>query len=272
MPYEDLYQALALDGTLFFSISVREASLLIALDNDLRDQSEIDPELPNDGDYVVGMSPLLEPTGKVKIQRDQIEKGLVRAVESGRIKPAALARSREDRLDAVYTLLSAGDVEVWCREHDLGFGDWWSRYQLDENEFLSSLADEIVAHRTPAPIEPEPTGYDENAMEAYRASEGEQQELLYKAMLTELHSLKQSRSQAGFSPEPDMGTRGRNTLLTLIAALTDEFADRLPDGTYKRAQTISVMTEKIGAPVSPNTVDKVLKDAAAIAERRRSSR
>ncbi|MCX4137916.1 hypothetical protein M0D68_06955 [Paraburkholderia sp. SEWSISQ10-3 4] len=272
MPYEDLYQALALDGALFFSISLREASLLIALDNDLRDQSEIDPELPNDGDYVVGMSPLLEPTGKVKIQRDQIEKGLVRAVELGRIKPVALARDREDRIEAIYTLLSTGDVEAWCREHDLGFGDWWSKYQLDENEFLLSLADEIVAHRTPASIEPGPTDYDEHAMETYRMSVAEQQELLYKEMLTELHSLKQSRSQPRSSPEPDMGTRERNTLLTLIAALINEIADRLPDGTYKRAQTISVMTEKIGASVSPNTVDKILKDAAAVAERRRSSR
>ncbi|QGZ62112.1 hypothetical protein [Paraburkholderia acidisoli] len=267
MPYENLYQQHALDDTLHYAISLREAALLIALDNDDRDQSEIEAEMPNGGDYVVGMSPLLEPSGKLRTARDHIEKSILRAIESRRIDFALCARTQDDKIDAVYSLVSGSDVESWCNEHDMRYGEWWMRWQEDENEFLVAIADDVVARRMPAPLERAPSPGDEEIMAQFLNSEEDQRKWMFKKLQDELHEAKQ-KSKSPTVEHETLGTRERNTLLTIIAALIDELGDRLPSGTYKRAQAVAAITHRIGASLADNTVDSVLKKAAATIDRR----
>lgn len=269
MPYENLYQQHAFDDTLHYTISLREAALLIALDNDDRDQSEIEAEMPNGGDYVVGMSPLLEPSGKLKAARDHIEKSILRAIESRRIDFALCARTQDDKIDAVYSLVSGSDVESWCNEHDMRYGEWWMRWQEDENEFLVAIADDVVARYMPASLPREISEEQRILLTEYRGAEEERQHEMYDALLRDFQELKMAASESTVVAHEELGARERNTLLTLIAALSEELGDRLPERTYKRAQTVALMTQRIGAPVSDNTVDKVLKEAALIVERRK---
>lgn len=270
MPYENLYQSLALEGDLIFAISPRDASLLIALDNDVRDPEHVEAELPNDGDWIPGMSPFLEPRGHLKFTRDQLEKGLLKAVESGRIKAVAAARNVDGRLDPYYSLLAHSDVRAWCDEHDLGLGDWWNRQELDDNEFAVAIADKIVSHRMPDAVESAETGYDENAMDRYQKSTAEAQESQYREMLIELRALKNKIASDGTGIEEKINTREKNSLLTVIAALVTALGDRLPGG-YKRAQAVALLTDQIGASVSVNTIDKILKQTEAAVDRRREA-
>ncbi|WP_124094491.1 hypothetical protein [Burkholderia gladioli] len=279
MPYDNLYLEHALDNALLYAISVREAALLIALDNDTRDQSEIDTELPNEGDYVVGMSPELEPSGKLKASRDHIEKSILRATETGRMKFALCARTQDDKVDAIYSLVSGTDIESWCREYDMRYGEWWMRWQEDENDFIASLADDIVARRMPSPLERIRTRDEEDAAAEYRRSEADHREAMYTKLLadwqgakTQLEELQvKLKAAEGRGADSESGLRGRNSLLAIIAALAEELGDRLPVGssTWKRAEAVSTMTQKVGASVSAVTVDKVLKEATSIVDRRK---
>ncbi|CAB3782145.1 hypothetical protein LMG27177_01177 [Paraburkholderia fynbosensis] len=255
---------------MFFAISVREASLLIAIDNDSRDQSELESELPNDGDWAPGTSPLLEPKGKLKSVRDQFEKGILKALDSGRIKPVVAARNSEDRLDPIYTLLSSVDVKAWCDEHDVGLGDWWDRYELDEHEFATAVAEDIVAHRMPSPIEVEPTETGQAALTEYFEAEEDRRDQMFRKVVAELESLKNKRDVDRVQREGPLNTRARNSLLSVIAALVGALEDRLPEG-YKRAQAVAVLTDQVGASVSVNTVNDILKEAAATADRKRKA-
>jgi hypothetical protein len=270
MPYENLYLSLALDGDLLFAISPREASLLIALDNDLRDPSEVDAELPNEGDWVLGMSPFLEPAGHLKSSRDKLEKGLLKAIELGRIKPVAAARNVDGRLDPIYSLLALSDVRTWCDEHDFDLGDWWSRYELDEQEFASTVAEDIVAHRTPSPMNPEPTESSKARMEEYSKAEGSMREEIFRKTVLEIEALKSRHDGEHLHRESPINTREKNSLLAVIAAFVTALEDRLPEG-YKRAEAVSRLTEQVGASVSVNTVDKILKQADSAVDRRREA-
>ncbi|HTH76511.1 MAG TPA: hypothetical protein VL635_19120 [Trinickia sp.] len=111
MAYEDLYRAHALDGSLFYTVPVRKAALIIALDNDVRDQSEWEADLPNDGDYAVWMSDELEPKGKVKTSTDAFEKSLIRSIDDGHLKSSVIARRIDGKLDAIHTRVSIHEIE-----------------------------------------------------------------------------------------------------------------------------------------------------------------
>uniref|UniRef100_UPI001654AFEE hypothetical protein n=3 Tax=Pseudomonadota TaxID=1224 RepID=UPI001654AFEE len=93
-------------------------------------------------------------------------------------------------------------------------------------------------------------------------------EALFRTVLSELDVMKRKSST---SPGPEnLGTRERNTLLTVIASLVMALGDRLPDG-YKRAEAIAGLTDQLGASVSVGTIDKILKQTAAAVDRRRGS-
>lgn len=269
--YDDLYRAHALDGSLFYTVPVKKAALIIALDNDVRDQREVEADLPNDGDYAVWMSPELEPLGKVRASRDSFEKALSRGIDGGRIKCAVIARKLDDKIDPIHTRLHLHQIESWCRERDIELGYWWQQYSELEFEFAGETIDEIARHFAPSPLHPEE--FDVDAFARYKESEAVQQEQQYRSLLQEVHRLKQGGAKPSSREETDrsINTKEKNSLLTVLASLVEALSDRLPQPEYKRAQAISQMTERIGAPVSTNTVDKFLKETTDAVEKRKQA-
>ncbi|HIH2651549.1 TPA: hypothetical protein ACYLK9_001023 [Burkholderia cenocepacia] len=269
MPYQDLYYAHALSGALFQTISIRKAALLIALDNDLRDQSEVEAELPNGGDYAVWMTTDLEPSGKLKAARDRYERALLKSLDSGRLNGEVIARNVDDVIDPVYTRVSVHAVREWCSERDVDTGDWLAQHEESEMEFSDETIQTIANYYLPGATEPD--AYDAAAFQTYKSSaEGERADQ-YLRLLQEIQRLRtESRSPRNTEIEPSINTKEKNSLLTVIAALVAAMGDRLPDG-YNQAVAIAGLTDQLGASVSINTVVKILKQTADAVDRRRSA-
>ncbi|PRY07047.1 hypothetical protein [Paraburkholderia sp. BL25I1N1] len=270
MPYEDLYRAHALTGSLFQTVPIRKAAFLIALDNDVRDQSEIDADLPNNGDFAHWwMASELEPSGKLKASRDKFERALLKSVETGRLSAAIVARNIDDEIDPIYTIVPINDIRDWCLERDVDTGDWIAHHEETEIEFSDAIIDEIATHYSPGTAA---LGtYDAAALETYRSSDESERADQYRRLLQEVQKLRSETSQ-GIKAEPDgpINTREKNSLLTVIGALITALSDRLPEG-YKRAQAVASLTDRIGASLSVNTVDKILKQIDAAVDRRRGA-
>lgn len=272
MPYENLYRAHALDGSLFFTVCIRKAALLIALDNEVRDQSEIDADLPNDGDYAPWMSAEAEPKGKLKAARDVYERSLLKSLSAGRLEAAVVARNLSGDVDPIYTLIKLENLREWCLEHDTDDGDWLTRHEETEMEFAYAMIDDIVVNYTPVRGDSEP--HDEEAFQAYKGSDESARAEQFRKLLQENQRLRAgSTTDRKLVPDLPLNTRERNSLLTVIAALIAAFEDRLPEPEfgYKRAQAIALLTEQLGAPVSTNTVDKILKQIDDAINRRRGA-
>ncbi|KWN75192.1 hypothetical protein [Burkholderia ubonensis] len=269
MAYEDLYRARALSGSLFQTICIRKAALLIALDNDVRDQSEIEADLPLDGDYAVWMAPDLEPSGKLKMTRDMYERALLKSFDAGLLETEVVARNVDGEVDPIYTLVPIQTIREWCLERDVDTGDWLTRHEESEIEFSDALIDEIAMHYVPRITRSDP--YDAAALETYKSSTDSERADQYLRLLQEVQRLRAEPPPVRKTEaEAPINTKEKNSLLTVIAALVTALNDRLPDG-YKRAEAVARLTDQIGASVSVNTVDKILKQTDAAVDRRREA-
>ncbi|RQN35032.1 hypothetical protein [Paraburkholderia tropica] len=269
MPYKDLYLAHALHGSLFQTICIRKAALLVALDNDVRDQSEIEAELPNNGDYAHWMSPELEPSGKLKTSRDRFERALLKSLGTGRLSAAVVARNLDDEIDPIYTLVPTEAIREWCQERDVDTGDWLMQHEESDIEFTSETAHEIANYYMPSLARTD--DFDFDALEAYKSSEESRREELFRSLLQEVQRLRAEVPHARRTEaESPINTKEKNSLLTVIAALVNALDGRLPNG-YKRAEAVARFTDQIGASVSVNTVDKILKQTDSAVERRRDA-
>jgi molecular chaperone GrpE (heat shock protein) len=268
MPYEELYRAHALSGSLFQTVCIRKAALLIALDNDVRDQSDVEADLPNDGDFAHWMAPELEPCGRLKTSRDKFERALLRSLAEGHLSTAVVARTVDGEVDPLYTLVPIHEIHEWCQERDLDTGDWLQQHEEAEIEFSDAIIDDIVKFYIPGRVEPD--SYDATAFEAYKKSEESEQADQYLRLLREVQKLRAESHNHKLDAEVSINTKEKNSLLTVIAALVNALNDSLPSG-YKRAEAVARLTDQIGASVSVNTVDKILKQTGAAVDRRRDA-
>ncbi|HTH76512.1 MAG TPA: hypothetical protein VL635_19125 [Trinickia sp.] len=150
-------------------------------------------------------------------------------------------------------------------------GYWWQQYNELEFEFASEMIDEIAAHFAPSPLHPEE--FDVDAFSKYKESESNEREAQFRKLLQDFNQLKQGMAKTPAHDEADrpINTKEKNSLLTVLASLVEAMADHLPEGGYKRAEALSAMTERLGAPVSVNTVDKILKETTGAVEKRRQA-
>jgi hypothetical protein len=269
MAFDNLYRVKSLDGSLFYVISVRATALVVALDIDTRDQSEVEADLPNDGDFPIYDIPTGEPRGALKATRDNIEKALVRAISEGRLEPTVVARDINDRIDTAHTLIGLSDVETWATERDVSLGEWWMRYGENEMEAMDEFITDIANYRIPANESPRED--DGTVLEAYRQSDEDEQERQFQRLLLENRSLRDSAAKKPLTHEKEVGTKERTSLYIIIAALIEKVGDGFPESHYKRAQMIQSIADGMGVSIAVNTADTVFKQLPAVIEPRRKS-
>ena len=247
-----------------YLLSVRDAAELLA--TDLWFAGEISIDLPDAEDYDPGDPKLLKALSKYS---SNLEKQMTEAIDKGSLKTKKILRNLKEEINLDKTLIDGDDLVSWLTERGHETGDAFEQYFEDEVNLAEEVISEIYTRRMlrkpgafpPGHISetqqnPEKAGIEELRLEVKSLTK-QYTELLTSHILLMEKQRDTGEDHSGKKEKP-LSTRGRRTLLTIIAALCKKAeVDYQHHGAAKR---ISIFTEEIGATVTDETIRKIIKD------------
>lgn len=224
-----------------FSISITNAARLIS--EDMWFSGEIDVKEPEDYDGSYGNPILLESlAGYIS----KMETQLLQAVDTKRLKAVIVRRDMEERIDPNKTFLRLNILDKWLVERGYESGDTVNEYWDNEAGIAISIAEQVTVTR-----------YKPIASSADRENEYLEKQL--ELALAENIKLKKTSGVNCGKQDIDkpMSAKERRSLLRVIAALAN--MAKINVAQRGIASAIQTATETNGAPVTDDTIRKILK-------------
>ena len=235
----------------FFGIehpSIDEAAELIVLDRAFNGcyPKEVPKNLKDDSHIPILLKKLSKEIEKFKTR-------LVSAVEDGVLKAEPVRFDLDGKPITELFNFNANDIIKWLQDRGYVVGDFFLKYCVKESQIMNHVCDEIIYMRTVDDSDLELKDIENDSklkdpiiaklVRYYRSK-------LAKHVVSSVH--KKSTT------DTELGTRSRNTMLTLIAALCKmadlDFAER------GLAKKISIQTSQLGATIDDATIRKIFLD------------
>ena len=266
--FEDLieYEGLIADAPYLglFQLTVRDAAALVAVD--LWFSGEISVEIPEADSYDPGDPKLRQALSENCID---FEQRLTAAIKEGSLKTTKILRNLSEEIDPEKTLIDQDDLVSWLVSRGHEPGDAFEDYLHEEISIHEKVLSEIYTLRimrknaglssrnlSEAKRNPEKAEINELRL-AVKELMIENTELFTSKMQLK-NKLQETQKNYPEKAEQKLSTRSRRTLLTIIAALCNKSGvDYQHRGAAKR---ISELTEEIGAPVTDDTIRKIINE------------
>jgi len=252
------YDAFAnLNALGLWSHSISEAAELVVLEMFYSGQlGELDPsyDFENmDIDSVSKEDLLTYLSPKIK----EIERLLVRSVDSGKIDSEYIMRDLNDLININETYIEHSDLTSWAEMHGVEINDAFNDWEQTEAEILTYILKEIESLKKAKKID---TGVLWDIIHKNRS--GKQKDLFsaWKKSQDEIIRLQNEimSLSAGTPKNKPMSTNSRRTHQVIIAALCAKC--KIDFNERGASRKIMIELEKIGVPIDDETIRKILKE------------